>query len=440
MTQEQCSEFGWGNALHPDDEERTIAAWKECVRTEGVWDIEHRFRGTDGLYHPILARGIPVRNEQGDIICWAGINLDISSLKNVQEDLRRSEQRFQIALKNSQVLVYTTDRQLRYTWIFNPNLGFGAAQVIGRTDEELRNPQDVVELTALKRSVLETGIGRREEIELPYQGVSHSFDVTVEPLCDDAGTAIGLTVAAVDITENKQREKKALQSQMRIELQRRLLEQREQERLTLARDLHDGPIQTLAAMTMDLEVTRGAFDDPTLQLELSRIDRHLKEVGRELRDTVSELRPSLLHTLGLSQAIRSYAKGFQKKHPELKLTLHLMADDGKLSRYASLSLFRIYQEALANVIRHAGATRASLHLGFTTDCAVLEIRDNGRGMESIPDLIALTAEGHYGLAGMKERVEAVNGEFKLLSAPGKGTTVMASVPVTTVVRGKDATN
>ena len=76
--------------LHPDDAERTIAAWQECVRTEGVWDIEHRYRGVDGQYHHVLARGIPVRNDQGQITCWAGINLDIDHLKQMQEDLRRS--------------------------------------------------------------------------------------------------------------------------------------------------------------------------------------------------------------------------------------------------------------------------------------------------------------------------------------------------------------
>ena len=65
LTQEQCSNFGWGSVLHPDDASRTIAAWKECVRTGGTWDIEHRFRGVDGQWHPILARGVPVRDDAG---------------------------------------------------------------------------------------------------------------------------------------------------------------------------------------------------------------------------------------------------------------------------------------------------------------------------------------------------------------------------------------
>ncbi|MBP1714839.1 MAG: sensory transduction histidine kinase, partial [Deltaproteobacteria bacterium] len=90
ITQDQCSDLGWGDVLHPEDAGGTIAAWKECVTTGGKWDIEHRYRGTDGKWHPILARGVPVRDEQGKVICWAGINLDISGLKKMEEDLRKS--------------------------------------------------------------------------------------------------------------------------------------------------------------------------------------------------------------------------------------------------------------------------------------------------------------------------------------------------------------
>lgn len=90
ITQEQCSDFGWGDSLHPDDSERTIVEWKECVRTGGKWDIEHRFRGLDGEWHHVLARGVPVRNEQGEITSWAGINLDITARKRTEEKLTSS--------------------------------------------------------------------------------------------------------------------------------------------------------------------------------------------------------------------------------------------------------------------------------------------------------------------------------------------------------------
>jgi PAS domain S-box-containing protein len=91
LTQEECSEFGWGRVLHPDDAQRTMEAWKECIRTEGRWDVEHRFKGRDGGWHPILARGGPVRNERGEIVAWAGINLDIGRLKEAEERLQEAD-------------------------------------------------------------------------------------------------------------------------------------------------------------------------------------------------------------------------------------------------------------------------------------------------------------------------------------------------------------
>lgn len=90
ITQEECSNFGWGKVLHPDDAERTIAAWQECVSTGSKWDVEHRFLGKDGQWHHVLARGVPVRNEQGEITCWAGINLDISRIKQAEEQINAS--------------------------------------------------------------------------------------------------------------------------------------------------------------------------------------------------------------------------------------------------------------------------------------------------------------------------------------------------------------
>ena len=113
LTQAQCSDFGWGDVLHPEDAERTIAAWKECSRTGGTWDIEHRFRGVDGQYHAVLARGVPVRNQRGEIVCWAGINLDISRLKQAEEALRRARDELELRVQERTAKLQQTNEQLR---------------------------------------------------------------------------------------------------------------------------------------------------------------------------------------------------------------------------------------------------------------------------------------------------------------------------------------
>jgi signal transduction histidine kinase len=90
ITQAECSEFGWGNALHPDDAKNTIAAWQECVALRNkVWDRVHRFKDKHGRWQYVLARGVPVYDDAGNVLCWAGINLDISRLKLVEAELRQ---------------------------------------------------------------------------------------------------------------------------------------------------------------------------------------------------------------------------------------------------------------------------------------------------------------------------------------------------------------
>jgi PAS domain S-box-containing protein len=93
MTFEECRELGWTRALHPDDAEATAAAWQECVRTGSYWYREHRYLGVDGKYHPLLAHGVAIRDEKGNITGWAGINLDIGRLKQTEEALREADRR-----------------------------------------------------------------------------------------------------------------------------------------------------------------------------------------------------------------------------------------------------------------------------------------------------------------------------------------------------------
>jgi PAS domain S-box-containing protein len=93
LSQEQCSEFGWGGVLHPDDAEATLAAWRECIRSGHHWYREHRIHGTDGKFHPVLAQGAPIRRDDGTVYAWAGINLDISRLKRTEDALREADRR-----------------------------------------------------------------------------------------------------------------------------------------------------------------------------------------------------------------------------------------------------------------------------------------------------------------------------------------------------------
>ena len=210
LTQQQCLDFGWGNVLHPDDVERTIAAWKECVRTGGNWDIEHRFRGVDGQWHPILARGVPVRDEQGHITHWAGINLDISRIKQAEQALQRTAAMLEAIGKSTPDSIFVKDNAGRMLYASPGTLRLlnkTPDQVLGRVDTEWHpNPEEAMALMANDRKVMGSGQTQViEEIFTDSQG-KHTFLSTKSPLLDAAGKVVGLVGLSRDITERKQTE------------------------------------------------------------------------------------------------------------------------------------------------------------------------------------------------------------------------------------------
>ena len=120
--------------------------------------------------------------------------------------LRESEFRFSVALKNSRVVVFNTDAALRYTWVHNPHPAFSAADILGRRDDELISAEQAAPLTAIKQGVLNSGVGGRGEFAVDVNGERFVYDLTVEPLRDERQNVVGVTVAAMDITERKKTE------------------------------------------------------------------------------------------------------------------------------------------------------------------------------------------------------------------------------------------
>ena len=215
----------------------------------------------------------------------------------------------------------------------------------------------------------------------------------------------------------------------RAEIQRRLTESREAERLFLAQELHDGAVQDLYGVRFNLEMLSGVLADGPDAEPLDQGKDMVQEVIKKLRIICGDLRPPALAPFGLERAIRSHAEQFEETHAGLAVALTLTPDGQRLPETMRLALYRVYQEAMNNIIKHAQAQQVHVRLDLDADTVTLEIRDDGRGFVLPERWIELGRQEHYGLLGIAERVDALEGRLEVRSAPEQGTTVRVTAPL-----------
>ncbi|MBI3876200.1 MAG: response regulator [Verrucomicrobia bacterium] len=201
---------------------------------------------------------------------------------------------------------------------------------------------------------------------------------------------------------------------------------REEERTRIAREVHDELGQTLTGLKIDLAwiVGRLPKDEKTLQDKARTMFGHIDTTIQTVRRISTELRPGILDDLGLVAAIEWQANEFQTR---TGIQCHVFATNKApiLDEDLNTAFFRIFQETLTNIIRHANATRADVRLTEESGKLVLEVKDNGRGISEAD--IAQTKS--IGLLGMRERAALVGGEFNIRGTTGKGTTVTVRIPL-----------
>jgi signal transduction histidine kinase len=210
----------------------------------------------------------------------------------------------------------------------------------------------------------------------------------------------------------EQRRREAL-----AESRRYLAEGREKERKRLAREIHDGPVQDLHGLHMQLKAVPDAPD------RLQTVGEELMRVTGELRAMSADLHPPALQRFGLPAALRSHADRLSGRHDDLQIDMDLDEECGPLPDTYALSLFRIAQEAMNNAAQHGHATHVQIRFRCVDHTATLTVRDDGDGFDLPDDWHALAADDHYGLLGMRERAEAIGAELTVESTPGDGTSV-----------------
>jgi PAS domain S-box-containing protein len=236
-----------------------------------------------------------------------------------------------------------------------------------------------------------------------------------------------LAVLVTDLTERKHVEARLDQSAEQLrKLAARLQTAREEERTQIAREIHDELGGALTVLKMDLVRLRQLVPATASELEtgLRTVISAMDTMAHSVRRIATHLRPAILDDLGLVAAIEWQLGDFQSRSG-IHCQLNSNVADLALDRESSTAVFRVFQEALTNVARHAQATQVNVHLECQASALVLQVQDNGRGIAARD----MTGTQSLGLLGMRERIHLLAGEFHVDGAPGQGTRVQIKIPV-----------
>ncbi len=325
-----------------------------------------------------------------------------------------------IALKNSDNQVVRVNRE--FTRIF----GYDSQEVLGRSLADLIVPEEL--LQEAKRTVDLAAQGQRVDADVVRQrkdGSRLHTSMTAVPVRVPGRQIVAFSIYR-DITQRKRAEEELQHSFTRLrELAARLQSVREEERAKVAREIHDELGQALTAIKIDL-----ASLIPRLRAhqtrELEKVESILRLVDQTIlsvRRIATELRPAILDDLGLVAAVEWAAEEFEARTGTW-CRLDLPDDDIVIDPERATAIFRIFQETLTNVLRHAEATRVDVRLSKSDGDIVLEVRDNGRGIAEAQ----LLSGGSLGILGMRERALLLGGALIISGAPGNGTMVMLRIP------------
>jgi PAS domain S-box-containing protein len=399
--------------------------------------VEYEITGLKGTRRWLEINAVPLRNKSGEITAFLGITNEITERKRAEEALRESEERYRTLFETAPdpILVFNLNRII--TMVNQSGVAMygveGAEELIGKNVYELLIPEDRPRALANAKELLRTGSARNiEYTALKKDGNYFFVEYSASVVTDGEGKPKAIIGVSKDITRHKRAEEelKVSHEQLRA-LSARIQSLREEERTQIAREIHDELGQALTALKMDLSwmqkrlpvTADGMAPQPVLE-KIKSMQGLIDTTIQSVRKISTELRPVVLDQLGLAAAIEWQAEEFQARS-EIRCDVSLYSENIALDQARSTTIFRVFQEILTNVARHANATEVKISLKEDTGNLILEVRDNGKGIakSDISNIKSL------GLLGMRERTLLLGGEFTISGEPQKGTTVVLRVPL-----------
>ncbi len=424
----------WVSRLHPDDRERVLQEF-EKISERGALHVEYRWQVADGTYHWFIDRALLQISSDGSSKEVLGLWLDITEQKAKDERLREANDRLTALVHASPVGIVILDAEgLCRLW--NPAaehiFGWREDEVLGRPLPTVASEQSSEHRFLRERVMEDKAFTDLEVLRYRRNGTPVSISLSTAPLRDPNGTICGLIGLMADITQRKQADLQLSQSRDQLRaLMTRLHSAREEEGTRIAREVHDELGQAMTSLKLDLSWVARRLSVPetadSREQMLERIQgtmQHVDATIHAVRAIATALRPSVLDELGLTAALEWQTRDFEKR-TGIRCTWSVPSVPLPIGPDQATAVFRIYQEILTNVARHAQASQVRIQLDVSSHWLTLEVCDNGRGISEG----TVFTNSSLGLLGMRERAAQWGGDISILGAEGKGTTVKVRLPL-----------
>jgi PAS domain S-box-containing protein len=412
--------------IHPDDLPCVEQTLERSIREMSGFQVDYRFLHPDGTVRYHHGMGHPTVNESGELECVGSV-VDVTDSRLAQERLHRSQSLLaegqRISHTGSWVLNLITrdltwsDEHYRIVGVdpadFTLTVDSGFQFV--HPDDRLATEQEFQEAVARQ-----SDFKREFRIVRADGTIRHVLSVG-RPRAGQTGDLTEYIGTIVDITDRKH------DDAVRRDLQRRLAISQEDERRRIARELHDEFGQQLSALALRLaQLKRDVGRRSGLAVQLAALEALTRQLDQELEQIIWRLRPTVLDDLGLVAAFENYIRQWAAKSG-VECALHVNgAEMGNMTSEIETALYRIGQEALNNVAKHAQAGNATVLLDRSAGRVSLIVEDDGIGFD-VAEQLGLRQR--FGVTGMRERALLLGGEFDIESTSGKGTTVVARIPL-----------
>ena len=423
------------HTVHPEDLPSVMEKWSVDMAAGEPYEGEMRLRRADGEYRWFLNRTVPLRDEQGKIVKWYGTATDIEDRKRAEEALRESEEKFRQLAENVREVVWMTTPAMDELLYVSP----AYQNIWGRSLESLRQrPRSFME--AIHPEDRERVVGTLERhrvqgFEVEYRVVRPDGSVRWIrdrgfPVKDRSGKVYRVAGVAEDITERRHAGDALRRSAAELQaLSRRLVDLQESERRELSRELHDRVGQNLTALKINLDILQTALASHGNDEVRARVDDSaalLESTMDTIENVMSELRPPMLDDHGLAAALDWHARNFSKR-TGIAVAVRANETAWRPALQVEIALFRIAQEALNNVAKHARARRVEIALEHANGECVMSVEDDGIGFDDVEGTSDKPKPG-LGMVTMRERAQAVGGHFEVQALPACGTQLTVRVP------------